>query len=140
MDVWFFLHVGGAMVLVGAMLLSATALVGAWRADDAGNLRLGYRALLVGALPAYLVMRVAAQLLVGDDQYKAAEDNEEAWIGIGYGTSELGLLLLIIATVLAGISVKRSSGGGRVKAATVLIGLTLVIYLITIWAMTTKPT
>lgn len=134
MDVWFFLHVGGAMVLVGAMLLSATALVGAWRADDAGNLRLGYRALLVGALPAYLVMRVAAQLLVED------YNEDDAWIGIGYGTSELGLLLLIISTVLAGISVKRSAGGGRIKVATVLIGLTLAIYLITIWAMTTKPT
>ena len=57
MDVWFFLHVGGAMVLVGSLLLSATALVGAWRTDDAGNLRLGYRALLLGALPAFFVMR-----------------------------------------------------------------------------------
>ena len=138
MDVWFFLHVGGAMVLVGALLLSASALVGAWRADDAGNLRLGYRALLVGALPAYLVMRISAQLLVGDEQYEASE--EDAWVGVGYATSELGLLLMIVATVLAGISVKRSAGGGRVRAATILIGLVVGLYLITIWAMTTKPT
>ena len=138
MDVWFFLHVGGAMVLMGALLLSVTALAGAWRADDAGNLRLGYRALLVGALPADLVMRIAGQLLIGDDAYEPVE--EDTWVGIGYMTSELGLLLMIIATVLAGISVKRSAGGGRVRAATILIGLIVALYLITIWAMTTKPT
>ena len=134
MDVWFFLHVGGAMVLVGALLLSATALVGAWRSDDAGNLRLGYRALLVGALPAYFVMRIAAQLLVDD------YDEDAAWIGVGFGVSELSLLLLIASTILAGISVKRAAGGGRVRAATIIIGIILVLYLIAIWAMTTKPT
>src|SRR5687768_13562545 len=129
MDVWFFLHVGGAMVLVGALVLSATALVGAWRSDDAGNLRLGYRALLLGALPAYFVMRIAAQLLVED------YDEDAAWVGIGFGVSELSLLLLIASTVLAGISVKRAAGGGRVRAATIIIGIMLVLYLVAIWAM-----
>jgi hypothetical protein len=133
MDVWFFLHVGGAMVLVGSLVLSATALVGAWRADDAGNIRLGYRALLLGALPAYFVMRIAAQLLVED------YDDEAAWVGIGFGVSELSLLLIIASTVLAGISAKRAAGGGRVRAATIIIGLILVLYLVAIWAMTTKP-
>jgi hypothetical protein len=138
MDVWFFLHVGGAMVLVGSLVLAATALAGTWRTDDAGNLRLGYRALLLGALPAFLVMRVAAEILIGDDQYKASE--EDAWVGIGYGSSDLGLLLIIISTVLAGISVRRASAGGRTRAATIIIGIMLVLYLVTIWAMTTKPT
>jgi uncharacterized protein YqgC (DUF456 family) len=134
MDLWFLLHVGGAMVLVGALLLSATALVGAWRTDDAGNLRLGYRALLIGALPAWLVMRVAAQLLVDD------YDEDAAWIGVGFGVSELSLLLIIASTVLAGMSVRRAAGGGRVRAATIIIGILLLLYLVAIWAMTTKPT
>ena len=138
MDVWFFLHVGGAMVLVGSLLLAATALAGTWRTDDAGNLRLGYRALLLGALPAFLVMRVAAEILIADDIYKPSE--EDTWVGIGYGSSDVGLLLIIISTVLAGISVRRAAAGGRTRAATIIIGLMLVLYLVTIWAMTTKPT
>ena len=132
----FFLHVLGAMVLVGSLLLAATALVGAWRADDGAALRLGYRALLLGALPSWLVMRVAAQWLADEGGY----DDDATWIGIGYMTSESTLLLLIAATVLAGMSARRAQAGGRVRAAVILVGIVIAVYLVTIWAMTTKPT
>ena len=135
-DVPFFLHVLGAMVLVGSLLLSATALAGAWRADDAAALRLSYRALLLAALPAWLVMRVAAQWLLDESGYS----DDETWVGIGFGTSELSLLLLVAATVLTGISVRRAQGGTRVRAAAILVGLCLLLYLVAIFAMTTKPT
>jgi hypothetical protein len=133
-----FLHVLGAMVAVGALLLAATALVGAWRADDAAALRLGYRALLWGALPAWIVMRVFAQLVLDHDDSPYTDD--DSWVGIGYMTSELGLLLLIVATVLAGLSVRRSAAGGRNRAAVVLVGVVLALSLLAIFAMTTKPT
>jgi hypothetical protein len=136
MDVPFFLHVLGAMVLVGALLLSATALAGAWRGEDAGALRLGYRSLLLAALPSWLVMRVAAQWLLDEGGY----DEEQAWVGIGFATSEVSFLLLVAATVLTGISVRRAQGGGRVRAAVILVGICLALYLIAIFAMTTKPT
>ena len=134
-EIALFVHVLGAMVLVGALLLAGTALVTAWRSDDAAALRLSYRALLVAALPSWIVMRVAAQWVLDESGF----DEDETWIGIGFGTSELGLLLLVAATVLAGVSARRTAGGGRVKAATILIGILLVLYLIAIWAMTTKP-
>ena len=134
-EIPLFLHVAGAMILVGALLLSATALVSAWRAEDAGALRLGYRSLLIVALPAWLVMRVAAQWVLEESGF----DEDEAWIGIGFGTSELSLLLLIAATVLTGISVRRAEAGGRVRAATILVGIVLVLYVVAIWAMTAKP-
>ena len=134
-DVPMFFHVLGAMVMVGALLLAGTSLVAASRAEDGAALRLGYRALLYAALPAWLVMRVAAQWVLDESAF----DEEEAWIGIGFGTSELSLLLLIAATVLTGISVRRAQGGGRVRAATILVGIVLLLYVIAIWAMTTKP-
>jgi hypothetical protein len=134
-DVPFFLHVLGAMVVVGALLLAGTALAGAWRGDDAASLRLGYRALLFAALPAWLVMRVAAQWLLEEGDY----DDEQAWVGVGFGVSEVSLLLLIAATVLAGMSVRRAEAGGRVRAAAVIVGILIVLYVIAIWAMTTKP-
>jgi hypothetical protein len=136
MDVLMLLHVLGAMVAVGALLLAATALVGAWRADDAAALRLGYRALLWGAIPAWIVMRVFAQLLLDESGYS----DDDSWVGLGYMTSELGLLLLIVATVLAGLSARRASGGGRARAAVVLVGVVLALSLLAIFAMTTKPT
>ena len=135
-EIPLFVHVLGAMVLVGALVLAATALATAWRSDDAAALRLAYRSLLLAALPAWIVMRVAAQWVLDESGY----DEDDAWIGIGFGTSELSLLLLIAATVLAAVSARRTAGGGRVKAATVLIGICLLLYLIAIWAMTTKPT
>ena len=130
-----FFHVLGAMVLVGALLLAATALVTAWRTDDAAALRLGYRTLLLAALPAWIVMRVAAQWVLEESGF----EEEEGWVGLGYATSEGGLLLMVIATVLAGVSARRTAGGGRVKAATILVGILLLVYLVAIWAMTTKP-
>ena len=135
-DVPLFFHVLGAMVMVGALLLAATSLVAAWRADDGGALRLGYRALLYGALPAWLVMRVFAQITLEESPF----DDEETWVGLGFMTSEVGFVLQVAATVLAGLSVRRAAGGTRVRVAVVLVGLVLVLNLVAIWAMTTKPT
>ncbi len=130
-----FLHVLGAMVMVGALLLATTSLVSAWRTDDAAAMRLGYRALLYAALPAWLVMRVFAQITLAESPF----EDDETWVGLGFMTSELGFLLQVAATVLAGLSVRRAAGGGRVRVAVVLVGLVLALNLVAIWAMTTKP-
>lgn len=130
-----FFHVLGAMVMTGGTLLALTALASAWRSDDAAALRLGYRALLLGALPGWLVMRVFAQITLE----KSPFDEEAGWITIGFITSEPGLLLLVAATVLAGLSSKRAAGGTRVRVAVVLVSILLVSYAITIWAMSAKP-
>jgi uncharacterized membrane protein len=46
------LHLLGAMLLVGTLVLAASALVLAWRDGSAALVGLGYRVLLIGALPA----------------------------------------------------------------------------------------
>ena len=69
-------------------------------------------------------------------------DNEPGWVGIGYGTADLGGILILIATILTGVGVRKlrgGGGGGLAKAATVLASLVVVLYVIAIWAMTTKP-
>jgi uncharacterized membrane protein len=134
-EIPLFLHVLGAMVLVGALLLAATSLVGAWRGEDAAAVRLGYRSLLLVALPAWLVMRVSAQWVLSESAF----EEDETWIGIGFMGSELGFVLMVAATVLAGLSVRRAEAGGRVRAAVVLLGIVLLLNLVTIYAMTTKP-
>ena len=126
-----FTHILGAMVLLGSLLLAATSLA----PGRDGSVRLAYRALLMVALPSYIVMRVAAQWVLDE----SGADEEEGWITIGFITSELGLLLMIVATVCAGLSNRRGGRPGLTRAAFVISALLVVMYVVTIWAMTAKP-
>jgi hypothetical protein len=137
-----FMHVLGAMVFVGALLLAGTVLAGAWNDGSAQRVRLGFRTLLIAVVPSYLVMRVFGQVLESKDDYKAAE--ESAWIGIGYGTTELGFLLIVASSIAAGVGSRKAlRDGGPVgtsgKVATVLVWIMVVLFTIAIWAMTAKP-
>ena len=133
MTVPLLVHILGAMLLMGSLLLAATTL-----ANGRETLRLGYRTLLVAALPSWFVMRVGAQWVFSESPYDDLPD-EPAWIGVGFGTSELGLVLLIVATVCSGLSLRREGRPGLTRAAFVLTALLLVMYVVTIWAMTAKP-
>lgn len=141
-DAWNFpllLHVLGAMLLVGTLVLAVSALVLARRDGSAALLRLGYRSLLLGALPAWIVMRGAAEWIA--DKEGLTGDEVPSWVDIGYSIADPGLLLLLISTVLAGLALRRGGGGGDGlnRASTVLVSLLLVAYLVAIWAMTTRP-
>jgi hypothetical protein len=135
-------HVAGAMVLVGALVLVAAALVTAGRGeprDTAAFTRLGFRTLLLMALPAWLAMRVGGEWIASKEG-----GGESAWIGIGYTTADFGLLLLLATTVLSGLASRRQrrspgAPGALGRVATGLTMLLLVAYVVTIWAMTTKP-
>ena len=60
-------------------------------------------------------------------------------------TAEPSFLLLIVATILAGIGSRRAASadgkptGTLNTVATVLVALALLLYVVAIWAMTTKP-
>jgi hypothetical protein len=133
-----FLHLVGALLLVGFV---ATAVVYLFRArsDSSASLaNVGFRILLLGAIPSFLVMRVSAQWLASE---QGLEDSDDAWIGLGFIVSEAGLLVLIGATVAAGLAARRPEGSvGRGPAgAAWALSLLLVAYTVVVWAMTTKP-
>jgi hypothetical protein len=134
-----FVHVAGAMLLVGALVVVAALMVAAGRRGDgaAALTRLGFRGLLLGVIPSFVVMRVGAQWIASTEDVS----DDAGWIGIGYITSDLGALLVIIATVLAWRATKRDDGGpgGLGRAATVLVGVLIVLSLVAVWAMTAKP-
>ena len=104
------------MVLVGSLVLVALSLVSARRGDSAAGLRLAYRSLLLGVIPSWIVMRVGAS---GSRSKEGLDDLDQppAWVDIGFLTSEPTLLLLIIATVCAGMAARRAREGGRTSAA-----------------------
>jgi hypothetical protein len=133
-------HVGGAMLLVGFLTVAALSFVraaGAGRPDDTPVLaRVGFRTLLLGALPAYVVMRVGAEWIASRENVS----DDAAWIGIGYIVSDLGLLLLLMATFIAARSSRRARDGGTAgRAAAILSLVLLVAYAVAVWAMTAKP-
>ena len=134
-----FLHVFGAMVLVGGLLVTSTSVLAA--RGDARLLRLGYATLLAVCLPAYLVMRVGAEWTYARE-HLADLPEDPAWIDIGYGTADVGGLLLLIALIIGGIGMRRqrkSGGTGLLRASLVISVVLLTAYVVTIWAMGVKP-
>ncbi|HVG68369.1 MAG TPA: hypothetical protein VM785_09235 [Gaiellales bacterium] len=147
-DDWNFpllLHVAGAMVMCGALVVAAATLLLAVRSsgDDRVSLaRFSFRILLIGVLPAYIVMRGAAEWIYSKEGFSG--DNDPGWIGIGYITSDLGLLLIIISTVLAGLAARRirANPDGPSVMTRISMALTFILiaaYVVAVWAMTTKP-
>ena len=141
-DSWnlpLFVHVAGAMLLVGALVVVAVAMAAALRRGDGVEVltRLAFRALLIGVIPSYLLMRVGAEWIASEENIP----DELDWVGIGYIVADLGLLLTLIATVLAWRAARRGADGpgGAGRAAFVLAAVLIVAYGVALWAMATKP-
>jgi hypothetical protein len=131
-----FLHVLSAMVLFGTVVLAAVSVAG----NSQAGLRLGFRSLLIGAVPAWIAMRLSAQWIASKENLLDEGVDTPAWVDIGFMTSEGSFLFLIAATVCAGIAARRERAGGLRTATVVLVSITIVAYVVAVWAMTTKPT
>ena len=134
-----FLHVLGAMILVGGLLAGASILL--YARGDTRSLRLGYWTLLLVAFPGYIVMRIGAQWIYSKEGWEDLGD-DPTWIGIGFIVADIGALLVLIALILGGIGVRRlRSGGGTglLKAAMVIAWVVLAAALVAVWAMSGKP-
>ena len=135
-NIALFVHILGAMLLVGALVLVIVALA-------ERNVRLGYRSLLLGVLPGWVVMRGGAQWIAAKEGLD--EGDVPNWVDIGFMVSDPMLLFIIIATVCAGIAARRERtgravGGGLRGTALVLTAIVLVAAFVAVWAMSTKPT
>ena len=141
-DSWnfpLFVHVLGAMILVGGTLTAASAL--AFARGDARILRLGYWSLLAVALPGYVLMRIGAQWIYSKEGLDDAPV-DAAWTGIGFAIADGGALLLLIALITGGVGVRRlrdGKGTGLLKTTMVISVLLLAAYVVAVWAMAAKP-
>ena len=137
-DFPLFIHVLGAMILVGGLVTAASAL--AFARGDTKLLRLGYWSLLGVALPGYVIMRIGAQWVVSKGWDKV--DPAPTWLDVGYLVADAGALLMIIALIVGGIGMRRlreGKGQGLLKATLVIALLILAAALVAIWAMAGKP-
>jgi hypothetical protein len=143
-NIALFVHVLGAMLLVGSLLTVALSFGLSRRGGDgaATLVRLTLKAVPFGVFPAYLLMRIGAQWTESaEDLPKQVEDS--TWLGIGYLTADLGALLVIISLVLATIGLRRQRAGGdgaaQSRAVAIICGLLVAVYVVTVWAMSAKP-
>jgi hypothetical protein len=141
-DSWnlpLFVHVAGAMLLVGALVVVAATMAGAARRGDGAEVLTGvaFRTLLIGVLPSFIMMRAGAEWIAAEEDVP----DDAGWIGMGYGISDVGLLLTIAAAVLAWRATRRGAAGpgGLGRAVFVLAAILIFAYGVAIWAMVAKP-
>jgi hypothetical protein len=145
-DEWeapLFVHVLGALTLIGALALTSALLFSAWRAGSAASVRLAVRSLMLGVIPAWVVLRGSAEWIADKEGYRDLDDPPN-WIDIGYMVSDAGFLPILISALLGWIALRKTRAGDgpakTVPIAAILIALALVLNLVALWAMTTKPT
>jgi hypothetical protein len=139
-DFPLFLHVLGAMILVGGILTGAACL-GLAR-GDARFLRLGYRSLLAVALPGWLLMRVAAEWIASKEGLTADGVPTPTWLGIGFILADAGGFILLVSLITGGIGVRRlrTGGGNALLRSTLVLSVVLLgMYVVAVWAMSGKP-
>ena len=141
-DSWdfpLFVHVLGAMILVGGLLTGASLL--GFARGETRSLRLGYWSLLAVALPGWVLMRIGAEWVYDREGWDELDD-DPGWLGLGWIMSELGGLILLVSLIVGGIGMYRlreGKGAGLLKTTLVLSLVLLAAYVVAVWAMSGKP-
>ena len=143
-DSWnfpLFLHVLGAMILVGGLLAGAATL--GYARGEARFLKLGYWTLLAVSLPGWVLMRIGAGWISSKEGWDDLPDElVPTWLSIGWFVADLGGLVLLVSLIVGGIGVYRlreGKGSGLLRATMVLSLVLLAAYLVAAWAMAGKP-
>lgn len=131
-----FLHVLGAMTTVGGILTVVVLSYVAWSRPDAAFLRRATFVALVATIPFYVLLRVFAEVMYSDEK-DAFAGNDPTWVGIGYITSDLGILLLLI-TIGLGFWWKRSAKPIAGRLVAVLSTVILLLLTVAMLAMSGK--
>ena len=105
-DSWnlpLFIHVFGAMVLVGAVTAAVVAQLWTVAVADGDRLRrFSFRTLLFVAIPSWYRDAAGAEWIYSKEFGETEDD--PTWIGIGFITREVGGLLLLVALICAGLA------------------------------------
>ena len=135
-DSWnfpLFLHVLGAMTLVGA---TAAAFITALVARRLPWMRsVLARTLLLAVFPAWLLMRVAGQWIDSKENIPG----NPGWLGVGFLVGDVGFVLLIVAMILGAVGVRRPQRNWPIGAVAVITGVYFVALIVAMVAMTGKP-
>jgi hypothetical protein len=139
-DSWafpLFLHVLGAMTLAGAMAtVTVLAVAGIRRTERDVLARATFWASLAVAVPAWIVMRAAAEWIYSKEPYNGHDDPN--WLGVGFVISDLGLPILLLMTGFA-YWWSRRADGWQGWVVVVLAPAYLALLAVAWWVMSAKP-
>jgi hypothetical protein len=142
LDFPLFVHVLGAMILVGGLVAGAAAL--GYARGDVRFVRLGYWSLVVVSLPGWVLMRVGGSWIASregwDDLPPGA--SKPTWLDTGTAIADVGGVVLFVALVAGGAGIYRLRHGGGAALLKVTLVLSLVLlaaYTVAVWAMAGKP-
>ena len=134
-----FLHVLGATLTFGTTATVAIVGFAATRADPERSLwlrGLAFKIAFFILVPAFIVMRAAAQWIVGKEY--PGSTKTPGWVDIGFIVTEPGALLIIVLLVLAFLASRRPTF--RAAAAVPWLATIYLVALGVAWfAMTGKP-
>ena len=139
-DFPLFLHVLGATLLFGGMVTVTVVGIAAWRRRDVAGLLTGvaFRTFLIVVIPAFVLMRVAAEWILSREKDQIPGLDNKTWVGIGFIVSDAGVLVLIALGILGYFSKRR--GGGFTTAAFAVLSVVYLCALAVAWfAMSGKP-
>jgi hypothetical protein len=142
-DSWdfpLFLHVLGAMILVGGLLTSVSSL--GFARGDVRFLRLGYWSLLAVSLPGWILMRAGGEWIASREGWTKEGVPSPTWLDIGFMLADAGAVVLLVSLIVGGIGMYRlreGKGAGLLKATLVLALVLLAAYVVAVWAMAGKP-
>ena len=139
-DFPLFLHVLGAMILVGGLLAGVSSL--AFARGDVRFLRLGYWTLLAVSLPGWILMRTGGEWIASREGWTKEGVPTPTWLDIGFLLADVGGLSLLVSLIVGGVGVYRlrqGKGSGLLKATLVLAFILLAAYVVAVWAMAGKP-
>jgi hypothetical protein len=131
-----FLHVLGAMTTFGAIFTVVLLTYIAWNRPEAAFIRRATFFTLLTAVPFYILLRVFAEIMYSDEK-DAFGGNDPTWVGIGYITSDAGVLVLLISIGCA-FWWKRSGKPVAGRIVAVLTSLLLVMLTVAMLAMSGK--
>lgn len=141
-DSWnlpLFLHVVGAIALfggTGAVLALSVAARRYAGAQTALLSRLAFRTIVFVMVPAWVLMRAGAQWIADKEHLSK---HPPTWVNAGFGISDAGLLLIVIAALLAWTALRRGGAGLAAVVVPWLACLYLGALAVALFFMAGKP-
>jgi hypothetical protein len=128
-----FLHVLGAVILVGAVAAILALALSSQRWPWLRSITL--RTMLAVVIPAWLLMRIAGQW----EDSKSSIGDGQGWLDVGFIVADAGLLFLILTSVFAWIGARKPERRWPGTTVAVLSGIYLAALFVAMFAMSGKP-
>jgi hypothetical protein len=132
-DLPLFLHVLGAIVLVGAVAATCTLAASSQRWPWLRRITL--LTMLLVVIPGWLLMQLPGQW---EDSRSSIGDGK-GWLDVGYIVGDAGVVFLIVTSICAWIGARRPERRWPGPAVAILAAIYLAALFVAMFAMSAKP-